>query len=172
MSLLNRTFQTGDLVRAANISNAILQTWIRRGFIIGSDKSPIEMPGSPGHRRQFTFENVIEVAIAAALAALGVELVHAFAAAAHFAHTGAAERPPAFPFNSDGRTFIAVAGDRSQVFSSTTFGLGANQWRGLGSPDAFVVVVASEIFDRVVAQLGEHPQRLIEQAYAERGAND
>jgi hypothetical protein len=171
MTIRDKVFLTGDVLRAAGISNALFQTWVRRGAVTGSANQPIESPGSPGFRRRFSFGNVIEIAIAAALAAVGVELGHAFRAAALVAYTGADGRLPSFPFQGDARTLLAVAGERSLVFASDTLGLTPTQWHGLGRPETFVVVVVSDIFDRVADVLGEHPQRLTDVTYRDHRAD-
>lgn len=167
MSIYSDTFSTGQVVKAASITNAALQTWIRRGHIVGHGEKGVDMPGRPGVRRSFTFFNVMEVATAAALIDLGIEPRDAFGAAHRFAHTGDKDRQIAAPF-SEGRTLLGVAGSRSaEIRWMPGEDAIAIIRHHLGRPRGFTVLDASDLFDRVVASLGYHPQRVLDDIYSE-----
>lgn len=124
------------------------------------------MPGKPGVRRSFSFYSVMEIAVAAALTELGLAPSQAFRAAQGFAHTGDENRMIAFPF-PEGRTLLCVAGDRStELMWSPGQDLMSIARHHLGRPLGFVVLDASELFDRVTGSLGYHPQRLLDDEYA------
>lgn len=160
------TFSTGDVRKAADVGNPTLQSWIRRGYIVGHSGDGVEMPGKPGHRRRFSFHNLIEIAVAAALARAGVDVAPAFKAAHRFAHSADEQRLPALPFQ-DGRTLLCVAGDRAIEVQSQP----GEDWHSvarhlLGRPEVMTVLDVSDLFDRSVAALGLHPQRVIDEGYA------
>lgn len=162
-SILQAKFTTGQVTKAAGITNASLQTWIRRGLIVGS--GGVEMPGQPGIRRTFSFYSVMEIATASALIELGLSAGQAFRAAQLFSHSGDKSRMIAFPF-PEGRTFICVAGDRSaELMWKPGQDLIVMARHNLGRPMGFVVLDASELFDRVTASLGYHPQALLDEEY-------
>jgi len=163
------TFSTGDVCRAAGITNAALQTWIRRGLIVGHGDGGVDMPGKAGVRRAFGFYTVMEIATAKALTDLGLSASQAFRAAQRFAHTGDSKRMVAFPF-AEGRTLVCVAGDRSTELAwQPGDDLIAAVRNHLGRPLGFTVLDASDLFDRVTASLGYHPQQLLDEEYS-RGA--
>lgn len=159
------TFSSGQVLRAANIKNPLLQTWIRRGLIVG--EGGVDMPGRPGIRRSFGFYTLIEIAVAAALTDLGLAASQAFSAAQRFAHVGEDGRAIAFPFPA-GRTFLCVAGDRSVVVAAApgedVFSIARQR---LGRPMGFVALDVSELFDRVAFSLDLHPQALLDAAYGD-----
>ena len=147
-------FSTGDLAKAADVTTAALQTWIRRGLIVGVDGIGIDMPGCPGFRRAFSFENVMEVAVGAALIKGGNAPAEAFKAAREFAYTGSDDRHPAMLFKKR-FTWLFVDGDRCQVLTS----LGSSAWLGrkmnffLQASDGFYVLLVDHVFDRAVQSL-------------------
>ena len=159
-------FETGDLAKSADVTGAALQTWFRRGIILGAGEG-VEMPGRAGVRRGFSFRNVIEVAMGAALIRNGLPPAAAFKAAAKFAHSGTDGRRIALPF-PDAPTLLCAQGDRSAVVRQ---GPETDLQSVFGSPskagEGLVVVFAAEVFDRAVSALGWHPEAVLEAGYAE-----
>jgi len=169
VSIYQATFSTGDVCRVAGVTNPALQTWIRRGLIVG-EAGGVDMPGKPGVRRSFGFYTVMEIAVAAALTDLGLSAAQAFKAAQRFAHTGDESRMAAFPF-PDGRTFLCVAGDRSaELMWKPGEDLVVMARHHLGRPLGFTVLDVSALFDNVTAGLGYHPQKLLDDEYRKDGA--
>ena len=167
MNLFEIEFATGDLLRAANVTNPSLQTWIRRELIVGHK---VDMPGGPGTKRQFSFFNIMEVATAKALIDVGLQTSNAFQAAGRFAHMGSG-RLPSLPAPGDGKTLLCVAGSRSVTIQQTPTGDAFGTARHLlGKPPGFVVLDISELFDRVCGALGFHPEAVLAQAYPDGAA--
>lgn len=163
MDIFDAQFSTGQVLAAAGMANPGLQTWIRRGMIVGHKDRPIDMPGSPGIRRTFTFHNVMEIATAKALVDVGAELIDAFRAAAMFAHTGDEERLPGLPFANDAYTLLCMAGDRSTVVEwEPGTDVLANIRHDLGRPLGFVILQVNPLFDRVTSSLGYHPEAVLD----------
>ncbi|MFG1280600.1 MerR family transcriptional regulator [Xanthobacter autotrophicus] len=168
MSILTEEFVTGQVLEAADVTNSALQSWIRRGLIVGHRGQSIDMPGSPGIRRKFSFFNVIEIALAKALIDVGVELAAAFQAASDFAHSGDENRLPGLPFTGERHTLLCVAGQRSTVFAWTPGqDPTADIQNELGWPLGWSTVDVGEVFNRVAVALGHHPQAVIDEEYGE-----
>lgn len=165
MKIFHEEFSTGQILKAADVSNAALQTWIRRGLIVGQKDTGIDMPGQPGKRRAFTYFNAVEIATAAALVAGGCDLRDAFQAGAHFAHAGTNGRIPGLPFK-DGLTVLCVAGDRSADLRwAKGVDIYVSARHALGQPLSITMLDMNELIDRVCVALGHHPQKVIDQAY-------
>lgn len=173
MDVLAQRYTTGQVLRASGATNAALQTWIRRGFIVGqradtqaegaAAPSPVDMPGESGHRRTFSFYGVVQVAVAKAIIDVSGKAERAFEAAIEFAHLGDEQRSPGVPFR-DGRTWLLVAEDDERLVNATC---GADphmraSWSGGGRRDAVIAVDVNAIFDRVCAALDLHPEAVIE----------
>lgn len=178
MNIFEHKFSTGDVTKATGVSNATLQSWLKRGVIMGQKDAEIEGGGSPGVHRRYSFFTVMEIAVAKALIDCGVsDLACAFAAAKLFAHTGGGafmdepERIPSLPHNKDGaemgRSLLCVSGDKAYA----TFWKPGNDpfWNirtGLGNPLGFTMLLVDELFVRVVTALGYHPQDILSAAYS------
>lgn len=161
-------FSTGDLAKAAKVTSAALQTWIRRELIVGTGQG-VDMPGQPGIRRAFSFRNLIEVAMGAALIERGIPPRDAFKASAKFAHTGANGRQIALPF-ATGITLLCVDGERSNVVHIGDGGTVEEMMQELaGAAEGFFILLANGVFDRVMSAIGWHPEAVLEAAYASGG---
>lgn len=158
-------FSTGDLIKAADVTGAALQTWIRRGLIVGTGEG-VDMPGKAGIRRAFSFRNLMEVAMGAALIQRGIAPRDAFRAAAMFAHTGADGRQIAVPFPT-GMTLLCVDRERSAVVHIDDRGTVEEMLQELKAAEGFYILRANEVFDRVVTAVGWHPEAVLEAAYSE-----
>jgi hypothetical protein len=174
-NIFQAKFSTGQIVKATGVSNASLQTWLKRGIIAGHRDADIEGGGSPGLHRRFSFFNLMEIATAKAMIDCGVsDLATAFKAARTFAHIGAGplpgetpERQPGLPFN-DGRTLLCVGQSGGSYVECWKPGKDplANIRIALGHPIGFVVIDMTALFDRVAASLEYHPQAILDFAYS------
>ena len=149
-------FSTGDLAKAADVTTAALQTWIRRGHIVGADGIGIDMPGSPGFRRSFSFENVMEVAVGAALIKDGNAPAQAFKAARKFAYGLTDGREPGRLFDR-GMTLLFVDGHRCEVVANNSGSaiLGRQINLFLKGSKSFDILLVNRIFDRAVQSLNQ-----------------
>lgn len=157
MSILDSRFTTGQVVQATGVSNAVLQTWLRRN-IVNADN--IGGGGNPGSYRSFTFNTVIEIAVAKALIDAGIRNDAAFAAALTFAHAGngphpAADIPPRMPgmlFDDRTeavRTVLCLASDSSFVLPH---GMGRNIYAAAkhrAQHQPFTLFEVDDLFDQV-----------------------
>lgn len=176
MNIFERKFTTGQLCAVTGITNANLQNWLKRGIIVGHG---IEGGGSPGKHRQFTFFNLMEIAIAKEGLDSGLQLEHAFRAGRLFAHFGDGplgdihpERLPGLPFWGGGksmRTLMAVRGERTVI---VPYQVGKDPlpsiWHELGEINGFVLIDAEGVFERIVATLHYAPGDVMRWAYGER----
>lgn len=173
MTIFDATFTSGQVTAAAGVSNAVLQTWIRRDLIIGHKGGGVDMPGRPGVRRSFSIFNLVEVSIGAALVNAGVDLRHAFRAAGHFAHTsskahGLPMRLPALPYPGPRHTVVCVAGERSvELAWEPRRDLWVEARSELGHPDGITMISASDVFDRALRTVGYDPRKVLHEAYGE-----
>ncbi len=177
MTIFQEKFSTGQVIKAAGISNATLQSWMKRDVISGEREDKIEGGGSPGRYRSFGFHTLMEIAVAKAMIDAGVkDLSNAFKAARSFAYTGTEqtelypERNPSLPFSNRGkllgRTLLAAADDKSHVaFWQSGADALADIRQALGQPEGFAMVFINEVFDRVMASLNHHPEEVFEAAY-------
>jgi hypothetical protein len=140
------------VLEAVELTNATLQTWIRRGLVTGAEGDPVDMPGSPGIRRTFSFAQVMQIATAKALIGLGLSVSDAFNAAAAFAHLGSQDRPPGQIFPS-GVTLLCVSGDRSVVLGWPQGELLTIALDSLGAPDGFMLLILNPMVQRLTAAL-------------------
>lgn len=173
MDVLAQRYTTGQVLRASGATNAALQTWIRRGFIVGqradtqaegvAAPSPVDMPGESGHRRTFSFYGVVQIAVAKAIIDVSGKAERAFEAAIEFAHLGDEQRSPGVPFR-DGRTWLLVAEDEERLVNAK-WGEDPHMraWGSGGARRGAVIAVdVNAIFDRVCAALAIHPEEVIE----------
>lgn len=167
-NIFQAQFTTGQVVKASGITNAALQTWIRRGAILGQGGEGVQMPGKPGIWRAFSFFSLMEISVAAALIKLGLEVSQAFAASRGFAHFANGGRVPGVPFNGSCRTILAVAEGRSAVLAwrpgqdDDLYALARHE---LLRPVTMALLDINDLFDQVVANLGLHPSAVLDAAY-------
>lgn len=168
MSIYQQRFTTGQVIAATGTTNASLQSWIRRGVIVGQKEGQIDMPGSPGIRRTFTFFNVMEIAIAKALTDGGMDVTGAFQAGAMFAHSGDESRQPAMPFPGNVYTLLCSTGGSTAIEAwkpgEDVFAIIRDR---LLRPVTFSIVIVDDVFDRVCAALKLHPEEVKDQAYGD-----
>lgn len=165
MDPLASRYSTGQVLKAAGVTNAVLQTWIRREFIVGQhpNEPAVDMPGKAGHRRTFSFYAVMQIAVAKAIIDVSGKAARAFEAAMEFAHLGDEQRSPGVPFR-DGRTWLLVS-EGAECLVQASWGtdpFALAQWPRGQRPDAILAVDVSAIFDRACAAIGVNPQAVIE----------
>ncbi len=176
MNIFFEKFGTSEVAAAIGVPRPTLQSWLHRGYVIGHRGDGglhLQGAGSPGVYRQFSYHAAMQVAVAKSLLGCGVPVKEAFFAAGMFAHTGEEaieglhpERVPGMPFNGDGRTFLAISGDKSDVFfNDYDRSILSDMFLRLGNVDGITVVDISAIFDRLVAALGHHPSAVMDIAY-------
>lgn len=171
--ILQKIFTAGEVTLAAGITNDRLQTWLRNDRLIVGQRDTLAgvVSGGAGNRRNFSFFNVMEIALATNLVALGLGVDRAFEAAKRFAHMASEERSPAFPFK-DGRTLFWCSESSQGVVCWKP-----NENDSVAITELFAsqvtyalenvrVVDVSRVFNRVVSALGFHPQEMIDEMYA------
>jgi len=183
MNIFNERFSTGQVIAATGLPNHTLQSWLKRDLLVSQPEAPIEGGGVPGLHRKFSFHSVMEIAVAKALCDIGLSTANSLKAAVHFAHMGqvityyegespdwAAMRRPSLPFDNrnGGKTLIFVAGEKS----------GELHWRP-GTDilttaiskfgDGFVMLNASDVFERTTRALDFDPNVVMASAYSHTG---
>lgn len=173
MNIYDDDFSTADVLSAVDIAEAKLQSWLRRGLIVGQREGKIV--GSQGRARRFSFHSVMEIAVAAALIDTGVPVDTAFQVTRKVAYVGASDRVAGLPWpRSQGETLLAVSGDKTRLIRTIE---GADVFlhfadAGQAKPDRVNVVDVSAIFDRVSAKIyedGNAPNSILEAEYPEAG---
>lgn len=181
MDIIHRTYLASEVAAATGATPRDIQNWALRvmvGHRVGGG-------GGKGKRRQFSFNNLMEVAIAKAILDVGSRNVEAaFGAAADFSHysdggsgwgseSPSAMRLPALPFHhSLGETRLLVHGDQGMTVLeaprnaelSKEFGE-LRAMRYLGNPPVYIVVNASTVFMEVCRRLGVDFRHVLDAAY-------
>jgi hypothetical protein len=169
MNLMTSRFSSGDIIRAADISNANLQSWLKRDIITGQG---IAGAGSPGKHRSFSWFNLTEIATAAALMHVGLSSPQdAFRAAQQFSHGSDGGTPwgaddaladdephrwAGLPFDMAlGETYLYVSGTKSAVLLHRDGAMDiAAVRRALDAPLGFVALNLTQLFLDVTHRLG------------------
>lgn len=178
MSIFTEKFSTGQVVAITGVSNTTLQNWIKRGVLVGHrGEKDIDGGGASGIHRRFSFNSLMEIAVAKALIDAGVtDLNHAFTAATGFSHIGHGAisgihpiRDPALPFDTrheNGVTLLCVSGENSCVHF---WKIGEDPLPAirmmLGNARGYFILEINEIFDLVISRLGLHPEAVLEAEY-------
>lgn len=176
--LNEQTFGAGEITRFADVTNDNLQNWLKRKVIMG--QHDITGGGGIGQRRKFTFNNLMEIAVAAELmACAGLNVSDAFRASKMFSHTGhgptgfvgeaaqGAERRPGMPYHHDhGTTLLCVWNEGQRVILTDNGLLNINTVLPHGSiATGFVVLDVSEVFARVMNRMGRDYRAVLNEAY-------
>lgn len=173
-STINRTFLAAEVAALTGASPKDIQNWVNRGVMVGHR---IGGGGGKGKRREFTFQNVMAIAVAKAFLEGGVgSLKLAFDAADQFAHfgddprSGNVPREPGFPHHHDnGQTYIIAANGLSDEFireADGSFDFYSVTQR-LGQVTAFAAVDATNVFAAVCHSLGLDYRVVLDAAYPE-----
>lgn len=172
--MLYAQFQLRHAAEAVGVPPQTIKNWLEKDHIVGH-RDKISGGGGRGMRREFSFFNVMEMAVAQALVVSGIRnLITAFDAASAFAHAGSGPllghpaRVPSCPFppSAEGLTILAVGGGTSRTIlhkPGTDFFTKASH--AVGHPEVFHVVNINTVFDRVVRSLGADPRDVLDEAY-------
>ena len=179
MDLLQRKFSAQSVALATGATAKQITDWCNQGQIVGQRE-----PLGKGHKREFSFFNVMEVAVARALMETGVTSPgDAFRAAQRFSHTGnggadwigddalqdnAPVRYPGLPFHyTHGETFVYVAGAKCSITLDDSI---TSVMRSLGRPAGFLALNLSAIFAATMARMALNHAEVLDAIYG--GASD
>lgn len=173
-----------DVARATGTTSKQITDWCNQGLVLGQ-KGRL----GKGHRREFSLNNLMEIAVAVALMQHGIRSpADAFAAAMGFAHVGSGpsgwvdkngkivedpplpERKPGFPYHfRHGETYLIVSGAQAKVIFVKKGQLDLySMLPGLARPPAvFIAVNVSTVFAGVVENMGEDWRVVLDQVYGE-----
>lgn len=182
MDLSKGTLGAQDVAQATGTTAKQITDWCNQGHILGQ-KGRL----GKGRRREFSFSNVMEIAVGVALMQHGVQSpADAFGAAMKFAHVGSShsgwvnekdelvenpprpKRNPAFPYHyREGETYLIVSGERANVVLVQKGQLDLySVLPELGRPPAvFIGVNVTEVFKAVITNMGEDWRVLLDQVY-------
>ncbi len=174
MDILNRKFSANSVALATGATSKQITDWCNQGLIMGQRE-----PLGRGHRREFSFFNVMEIALALELVEIGVRAPgDAFRAAQRVSHTGdgdfewaedegvrdkAPHRWPGLPFHySEGDTFAFVAGSKSTVAIGDSL---KDVLRALGQPAGFIALNVSAVFHAVMLRMALSSAEVLDEIY-------
>lgn len=182
MDLSKGTLGAQDVAQATGTTSKQITDWCNQGHILGQ-KGRL----GKGRRREFTFSNVMEIAVGVALMQHGIQSpADAFAAAMTFAHVGSShsgwvnekdelvedpprpKRNPGFPYHYlNGDTFLIVSGERSNVVLVEKGQLDLNSIfpELTGAPAVFIAVNVTEVFKAVIRNMGQDWRVVLDQVY-------
>ena len=182
MDLSTGTLGAQDVATATGTTPKQITDWCHQGHIIGQ-KDRL----GKGHRREFTFNNVMQIAVGVALMQHGVQSpADAFAAAAHFAHFGSGHsgwvnenneiveepprprRNPGLPYHyRNGDTYLIVSGERSNVVlvEKGQLDLYSIFPELVRAPAVFIAVNVSAVFAAVVENMGQDWRAVLDAIY-------
>lgn len=165
MKALSGTWKTGDVCEIVGVQKQRIMMWLKRGLPLAYEMSG---GGTPGKHREFTFRNLMELAVARAAVDAGVPTEIAFRAAAKFAYStshkqvdGGLEvlREQGFPFPAPAETYVIIHG------GDFTIGDEASLSMPLAKSDSVTVVNAGRVFSGVIDRLGLDPQKVLVATY-------
>ena len=188
MDIFSQTFSAAEVAAACNIAPETLQNWMKRDLIMGhvDGETKVAGGGSRGVRRQFSWENLMDIATASAFVEIGFLPTDAFKIAHRFSmvsDSGGAVwdddpeaenrrgpyRAPSFPHHqSEGQTYLCAWGETRRVILSKD---GSINPHALAKPSdratGFACVNMTELFIHVAtrADLGQHPFAILDQIY-------
>ncbi|MDF0599909.1 hypothetical protein P1J78_04110 [Psychromarinibacter sp. C21-152] len=177
MQLTTRQFTSQQVADATDLTHKSVQNWAARGLIVGHSGG-----GGKGRARLFSWENLMEFAVAAAVLRLGIATPQeAFSAAREFAHFGEGpagyaewddpaepDRKIAMPYHHQhGETFMLIFGEQAKIVAITDgkIPLSAVNVGGTGDPSAFIAVNVSKVFNKVCTRLGLDPSAVLDEVY-------
>ena len=160
-----------DVAQATGTTAKQITDWCNQGHILGQ-KGRL----GKGRRREFSFSNVMEIAVGVALMQHGVQSpADAFQAAMHFAHVGSnhsgwvnekdelvenpplPKRNPGYPYHfRDGETYLIVSGEWSNVVLVKKGQLDLYSMLPdlAGAPAVFIAVNVTTVFKAVMQNMG------------------
>ncbi|RDE10349.1 hypothetical protein [Pelagibacterium lacus] len=146
----HQTFGTLDAADASGLRESVVRSWVERRHIVLSDQD--RDAAGRGQTRLFTFETILQIAIAAELTRLGFASGHACRMARKFAHSGNPDRLPGRLFR-DGKTLLVVrpGTDNAHVVRETDL---ADAFAVSGPDEAAVAIVdLNKIYRNTAARL-------------------
>jgi len=181
MDLIERTFTGQTVALATGATVKEIANWADRGLIIGQREAL-----GKGHKRAFSWFNIMEIGGAAALMSIGVNSpADAFAASQHFAHgsdgaigtwdgddavQGADDEPgrwAGLPFHyAHGDTFLCVAGNKAHVALSSDGTLNLSEIKlALHKPHGFIVLNVSDLFKQITFRMAMDYREVLDEIY-------
>lgn len=164
---LGTTWKASAMYQIANIGRERFQKHMRDGVVLGTG---IKGGGSSGSHRLFGFRNIMEIAVARVFLDNGAPAAQSFEAAAQFAYRTTRERgrvlrEAGFPFPiAQYQTLIALCDGEITVVNEDELRMNAAV---LGQSEVVTIVNATRVFCDVARRLGEDPEELISQVYAD-----
>ena len=185
MDLSKGTLGAQDVAQATGTTSKQITDWCNQGHIIGQ-KGRL----GKGHRRVFTFNAVMQIAVGVVLMQHGIRSpADAFQTAMYFSHFGSGhsglvndegkmiedpplpKRDPGFPYHfRDGDTFLIVSGERSNEVLVEKGQLDLNSIfpQLTGTPAVFIAVNVTEVFKAVDNAMGKDWRVEQDQVYGRR----
>lgn len=182
MDLSKGTLGAQDVAQATGTTPKQITDWCNQGHILGQ-KGRL----GKGRRREFTFNNVMEIAVGVTLMQHGLQSpADAFQAAMMYSHGGSGhsgwvneknelvenpprpKRTPGFPYHfRDGETFLIVSGERANVVLVEKGQLDLySVLPELARPPAvFIAVNVTAVFKAVITNMGEDWRVVLDQVY-------
>lgn len=182
MDLSKGTLGAQDVAQATGTTAKQITDWCNQGHILGQNGRL-----GKGRRREFSFSNVMEIAVGVALMQHGVQSpADAFGAAMKFAHVGSGhsgwvnenneivenpprpKRNPGFPYHfRDGDTYLIVSGERSNVVlvENGQLDLYSIFPELARAPAVFIAVNVTAVFKAVMQNMGEDWRVVLDLVY-------
>lgn len=169
MKLLTQDFTAKEVAALSGATSKQITDWCNQGLVVGQRE-----PLGRGHKRTFSWFNIMEIAGAVSLMEIGIRSPgDAFRASTKFAHMADGGcRIPGLPFHhSLGTTFVFVAGSDAEVILVDE-GEGLNWFqivgRGGKRKRGFVAMNVTELFASIMGASGLRDYRiLLDEAYPE-----
>ncbi len=178
MQIWERKFPLTEVAQAADIKKDTLQNWAKRENTLVGNMAP--SGGGRGSEREFSFNGLMEIAVAAEANKMIHDVGRVTLAAREFSHFGegpqgftgdnldlSEARFPGLPFYT-GRTLLIIyqgGSSLQRVDSGATFSEVINRVPYSVSKGILCFVDCGEVFDRVVTRLGEDPRDVIRAAH-------
>lgn len=147
--LTQQKFSAGQVAAIVGVSPTIINSWCNLGHIVGHKTL------GKGHRREFTFYNLMEIAGAVALMEIGLTSpADAFRASAQFAHFGDGHLPGLPHRAEEGETFLAISGQLSNVLLAEKGEINTRRAFPMHRKLAGLILLnVTEVFKAVVAKM-------------------
>lgn len=178
MEFLNREYTAQSVAMATGATPKQITDWCNQGLIVGQRE-----PLGRGHKRTFSWFNVMEIAGALALMEIGVKAPgDAFRASTLFSHIGQgatswvdddaltddkSERIPALPYHHNhGETYLVVANGEGRIILSVDGRINTGVINRHRAPvTGFIALNMSNVFARVVMRMAFDPREVLDDAY-------
>ena len=184
MDILIRKYTAQSVALATGATSKQITDWCNQGLIIGQRE-----PLGRGHKRLFSWFNIMEIAGALALMNIGIKSPgDAFRAAIYFSHVGEGgtgwvgddgimeddnepKRWPALPFHhKHGVTYLLVSDGAGHVVLSVdgkVDPLVLSPLTGSAGVLGFIALNMTELFMRVINRMAMEGREILDEAYPE-----